>query len=165
MKSAIMLPAVIMLSCLMFNSCGSSKHDASREEQIHAAKEKMNELKNPPPSPAPNTCQIIAVVEAIDKTLRGSSEKDPCGRAPCMATIMIDSVLAYGPAFPKVLNVGDRIQVTFAHTLNPTKDVWPEIQPPLPGLRMGSRFAATLRGSATMGSNSPSFTVYRYERK
>ena len=119
-------------------------------------------IKNPPPGPAPGTCRVLAMVEAIDRTLKGTSEKDPCGKAPCMATIKIDSVLGYGSAFPAVLAPGMRLSVKFAHTLNPTKDVWPDILPPLPGLRVGVKFEALVSGQAAMGKTDPDYTIYRY---
>lgn len=122
-------------------------------------------IKNPPPGPAPNTCRVVATIEAIDRTLKGTSEKDPCGKAPCMATIRIDSVLGCGSAFPAVLQSGKKLTVRFAHTLNPTKDVWPEIQPPLPGLRVGYKFEAALSAAEALGKNEPEYSIARYEVK
>ncbi len=148
--------AIILLAC------GTSKQEKVQGEQT--AKEKLV-INPPPPGPAPGTCKIVATVETIDKTLKGTSEKDPCGKAPCMATIKIDSVLGYGSAFPTVLGLGKRLTVRFAHSLNPTKDVWPEIQPPLPGLRVGAKFEALINGASLMGKTEPEFTIYSYVTK
>jgi hypothetical protein len=152
----------ILFASLLFNSCGSSKQEKMQSEE---KKSESEMIKNPPPGPAPGTCRIIATVETIDRTLKGTSDKDPCGKAPCMATIKIDSVLGYGSAFPSVLTSGKKLTVRFAHTLNPTKDVWPEIQPPLPGLRVGYKFEAVLSAAAAMGKNDPEYSIARYEVK
>jgi hypothetical protein len=152
----------VLFASLLFNSCGSSKQEKMQSEE---KKSESEMIKNPPPGPAPGTCRIIATVETIDRTLKGTSEKDPCGKAPCMATIKIDSVLGYGSAFPKPFAAGQKVKVTFAQTLNPTKDVWPDIQPPLPGLRVNDRFEATIGSAMVVGTSEPAFTIHSYEKK
>jgi hypothetical protein len=152
----------VLLASLLFNSCGTSKQEQMQSEEKKSELEKM---KNPLPAFAPGTCKVVATIEVIDKALKGTSEKDPCSKAPCMATINVDSVLGYGSAFPTVLAQGKKLRVKFMHTLNPTKDVWPEIQPPLPGLRAGHKFEAVITGSAAMGKQEPDYTIYRYDLK
>lgn len=118
-----------------------------------------------PPPIAPNTCKVVAIVESIDQTLRGTNEKDPCGKAPCTATIRIDSVIGYGSAFPKTFSAGGRLQARFAFTLNATKEMMPDVKPALPGLRVGSKFIAAISATAAMGNSEPSYTIYSYEAK
>ncbi len=120
---------------------------------------------DPGPTIPPNNCKVIATVEAIDRTLKGANEKDPCGKAPCMATVRIDSVLGFGSAFPSTMTAGKKIQVKFALTLSSTKEMLPEVTPALPGLSVGSKFEALINGSIEMGKTEPLFTIYGYAKK
>lgn len=152
-----------MLSGSLLIGCGASKQDGGRAEEIRAAKERM--VMDPAPTIPPNNCKVIATVEAIDRTLKGANEKDPCGKAPCMATVRIDSVLGFGSAFPSTMSAGKKIQVKFALTLSSTKEMLPEVTPALPGLSVGSTFEALINGSIEMGKTEPLFTIYGYTKK
>lgn len=154
---------VFVLSCLIIVSCGASNQESQQSEKPELGKEHIA-MDTPVPIP-PNHCKVRATVVSIDKTMKGTSEKDPCGKAPCLSTVRIDSILGYGSAFPGGLTVGQVISVKFAHTLNPTKETQPEIIPPLPGLTNGSAFEALIRGSHAMGKTEPEFTVYGYQKK
>lgn len=162
MKQVLSLSALI-LTLFILPSCGASKQESSHSEQIQAAKEKKI-INIPPPIP-PNNCKVIATVETIDQTLKGTGEKDPCSKAPCLATVRIDSVLGFGSAFPSTMSAGKKIQVKFALTLSSTKEMLPEVTPALPGLSAGSRFEALINGSIEMGRTEPLFTIYGYEKK
>ena len=80
------LRAVALTSILLL-SCGSSQQENTHADQLQGAKEKIA-MDTLPPIP-PNNCRVIATVESIDKTLKGANDKDPCGKAPCTATIKI----------------------------------------------------------------------------
>lgn len=153
----------LALSGLLLLSCATSKQDSSHAELIESAKQKI--AMDIPPPIAPNTCKVVATVEAIDKMLKGTNEKDPCGKAPCTATIRIDSVIGYGSAFPKTFSAGGRLQARFAFTLSATKETMPDVKPALPGLRVGSKFTAAINASVAMGNSEPSYTIYSYEVK
>jgi hypothetical protein len=157
------IKCVIVLALCLFSSCGTSKQENSHTEAIKVAKENMRN-DAPPPLP-PGNCKVIATVESIDKALKGTGANDPCSKAPCSATVRIDSILGYGSAFPKPLVAGQIIQVTFANTLNPTKEMFPDIEPSLPGLRVKDTFAALISGSVAMASTEPSYAIYSYEKK
>jgi hypothetical protein len=154
----------LFLAVFFVSSCGTSKQEGSRTEEVKAAKERMI-MNTPPPPIAPGTCKVVAIVELIDKTLIGMSANDPCSKAPCSATVKIDSILGYGSAFPKPLVVGQSLRVRFAHTLSPTKEMFPDIKPALPGLRATEKFEALISGSETVGNSEPSYTIYAYEKK
>jgi hypothetical protein len=156
-------PFALVLALFLLSSCGTSKQESSHAEEAKAAKERMT-IDIPPPLP-PGNCKVIATVELIDKTVKGTSANDPCSKAPCSATVRIDSILGYGSAFPKPLAAGQTLQVKFAHTLNPTKEMFPDIQPALPGLRVKDTFEAFISASVTMGSSEPVYTIYSYEKK
>lgn len=154
----------IGFASLLTSSCSASKQEQSNDQLIQSAKERMAMDNSNVPLP-PNSCRVVATIESIDKTLKGMNANDPCGKAPCVATVRIDSVLGYGSSFPKPLAAGTKIQVRFAHTLDATKDAMPEITPPLPGLSVGSTFAASITSAMAMGNSQPSYTIYGYEKK
>lgn len=151
------------MSGFLLVSCGTSNHEGRHSEQIETVKERTG--MDIPPTIPPNNCRVIATVELIDKRLTGANVNDPCGKAPCIATVRIDSVIGYGSAFPKLLSAGQKLVVKFAHTLSETKQDFPEVKPPLPGLDVGSQFEALVNGSIVMGASEPVFTIYGYERK
>lgn len=152
-----------MLTGSLLLGCGASKQDAGRSEEIRAAKERM--AMDPAPTIPPNNCKVAATVVAIDNSMKGTGEKDPCGAAPCIATVRIDSVLGYGSAFPKTFSAGETISMKFANTLRPTAKDYPDVKPALPGLSVGSSFVALVSGQIVMGQTEPAFVIYGYEKK
>ena len=152
-----------MLSGSLLIGCGASKPDAGRAEEIRAAKERM--AMDPGPTIPPGNCKVAATVVSISTTMKGNGEKDPCGTAPCIATVRIDSVLGYGSAFPKTFSAGEKITMKFANTLRPTEKNYPDVKPALPGLSVGSKFVALVNGQMVMGQTEPAYVVYGYEKK
>jgi hypothetical protein len=153
----------VLLSGMLLISCGTSKEERGHSDDSRVVKEHMV-IHAPVPIP-PNNCRVIATIESIEKTFEGANDKDPCGKAPCLATVRIDSVLGFGSAFPSSMSAGKIIRVRFALTLNSTKEILPEVLPALPGLSVGSRFEALINGSMAMGRPDPVFTVYGYEKQ
>jgi hypothetical protein len=153
----------ILLSGMLLISCGTSKEERGHSDDSQVAKERMV-IRSPVPIP-PNTCRVIATIQSIELTSEGANDKDPCGKAPCLATVRIDSVLGFGSAFPSSMSSGKIIQVKFVLTLNSTKEILPEVTPALPGLSVGSRFEALINGSMAMGKTEPVFTIYGYEKQ
>ena len=114
---------------------------------------------------APNTCRVMGTIMAIDSTHHGRNGKDPCSDAPCLASVRIDSVLGYGPAFPRPLHKGLEIQVWFAFTLKPTKEINLNTAVPFPGLNVGSKFVADVNGHSYLRGelrDSVFFEIYDY---
>ncbi|MBM2841323.1 MAG: hypothetical protein HW412_1851 [Bacteroidetes bacterium] len=155
-------------SCLVFFifgvlhfSCGTSKQEQSGDTQN---KREPAGITQQVPIP-PNNCRVVATVESIDKSLQSADKDGPCSKAPCSATIKIDSVIGYGSAFPGTLAGGERVNVKFALTLSPTARLFPDVTPALPGLDVGDKFEANINGSVSMGEKKPSFTVYGYDKK
>ena len=83
----------------------------------------------------------------IDPARDTAAQGMPCSVEPCNAAVRIDSVIAYGQSFPTALSRGETITVKFIYTTRPTERVFPEMKPSLPGLGVGSRFAADLSGN------------------
>ncbi|MER3524542.1 MAG: hypothetical protein C4326_10880 [Ignavibacteria bacterium] len=150
-----LLPIIIALIAV---SCSSSKQEKAQTE----GSEGSVSSKHTPEVIPPNACRIVATIVEVDSSLKGTSEKDPCSKAPCNATVRIDSVLGYGSAFPKPIGEGSVLRVRFALTLAATDKLSPDIKPALPGLRRGERFKADLTAMPTMGSSEPSYTIQTY---
>lgn len=153
----------ILLSGMLLISCGTSKEERGHSDDSQVAKERMV-IRPSVPIP-PNTCRVIASIQSIEQMFDGANDQDPCGKAPCLATVRIDSVLGFGSAFPSSIFAGKIIQVKFALTLNPTKEILPEVTPALPGLSVGSRFEALINASMAMGKTEPVLTIYGYEKQ
>lgn len=130
----LMTPAII-LSC---NKARDGKMVRESETQkppsIHAEKKV-----------APNSCRIIGTIIAIDSGRLSSASKDPCSKVPCRATVKVDSVLGYGQGFTGPLSAGKTVVAQFKFTLSPTKDLFPGMNPDLPGLQLNSRFEADMK--------------------
>jgi hypothetical protein len=162
MKQTLNPPVAFLLCCLLIG-CGTSNKESQHSDQIREAKERIA-MDTPPPL-APNHCKVIATIESIDKVTSNADEKDPCSKAPCMATMRIDSILGYGAAFPGVFSRGQKVAVKFAFTLSNTKEILPDVRPPLPGLNAGSIIEAVVNGVSVMGKSEASYTIYKYQKK
>ncbi|MBI5472986.1 MAG: hypothetical protein HY961_11630 [Ignavibacteriae bacterium] len=151
------------MSVLMLSSCGTSKQEnLELPPPGQKAEDKSSGITHSLPLP-PNVCRVTATVIQIEKPTT-SSDKDPCSKAPCSATIRIDSVHGYGAAFPKTLSPNEQLKVKFTYTLSSTAGNMPEVKPALPGLSTKSRFVANVIGLPTMGTQEPTFTIYGYEK-
>ena len=111
----------------------------------------------------PDHCRVVATVIRIEPIVEETNDKNPCSRFPCRAIVRIDSLVGYGSAFPYPLAPGQQIPVTFALTLGPTKETFPRIFPPLPGLPISATFIADVRGSFALGETNPSFSIVMYD--
>src|SRR5512135_1891816 len=58
------------------------------------------------PAVAPDRCRLVCTVLSIDSVRETAG---PCSKVPCTAVVRIDSILAYGFAFPPVLRVGQAV--------------------------------------------------------
>ncbi len=143
-------PVLILLAALLLVSCRSSK-----------------------PAPAlvgepipPNQCRVVATIVSIDSLVRSYDPKDPCSKAPCIATIRVRKIIGYGAAFPAPLSADDVIAVKFAFTTGPTREVFPEMTEFYSGVRSGSTIEANLVAfGASKGKpgGDPSYTIYGYQ--
>lgn len=112
----------------------------------------------------PNHCRVTAKVIKINNTLTPQNAKDPCSLAPCMATIEIESVIAYGSAFGGTLNIGDTLNVKFAYTTSKTsEDIIPNSSIELDGVQAGSKILTNIKSSQVLNSTNPGYTIFEYE--
>lgn len=117
---------------------------------------------------SPNHCRIIGTIVAIDETLTSLDSSNPCSKAPCRATVRIESVIGYGSAFGAPLATGRDIEVSFRFTLNPTKDLIPNMTEDYPGLQVNSRFLADVESIEVMAQEKEGgieYVIYGYEIK
>ncbi len=161
---------IIVAMCLVcfLAACGGSKENGKAGGDL---KDEMNEdmkaslaMKGGPIPP--NHCRIVGTIIAVDESYRGSSEGDPCSKAPCMATVRVDSVIGYGSAFGGTVGVGSEISVKFSYTLGPSQEVFPDQSMSLPGMKMGSRFQADVQSAGEMlAGGGAKYTIGSYEAR
>jgi|GEM_PF-3765379 len=119
----------------------------------------------PTPAPPPNTCLVTAQVIRIHDPNTSVKDSSPCGRFACKAQIRIVTVHAYGSAFSGAVNTGDSAEAYFAFTLQPTQNLFPQREQPLPGLRVNDTFTALLHKAGLPGGTAPAYTVYDYQKQ
>ena len=144
---------------LLILSCRSSQDQVRKEEA------QIQQPADVGPGVPPGHCRIVGTVISISNTLSAKAE-DPCSKSPCMASVKVNEIIGYGSAFTSPLSMGKEIQVRFTFTLAPTKEMYPQMSPPLPGLAVGSRFQADLSiGDMAIGddaSKTPLFSIGLY---
>lgn len=153
-----LLSLVVLCLC----SCSSAR-DENKKENSTGDREFVSLPGAPIP---PNTCRLIGTIVAVDSTLQPAKAGDPCSKVPCVATIRVDSLIGYGPAFARPLVSGDQIRARFAFTLRPSREQFPEMTESYPGLGPGSHFLVDVRSEPTPAMASPGgvvFVVYGYE--
>ena len=151
---------VALLFCMgaLFGACRSSEQ--SMEKDSTTAKVS---LPDQGPGIPPGQCRLVATVTKIEEKVTGTGE-DPCSKAPCIAEVRIDEILGYGSAFGGPLATGKSIRVKFTYTTAPTKTIFPDMSPALPGVKVGTRFQADVgsAGPSMDQSNGPKFAVGQY---
>ena len=85
-----------------------------------------------------------------------------CNKFPCKAIVRINKVVGYGSSFPIIFSKGMEIKVFFAHSLEPSKEVLPNLKYNLPGLSTGAKFKAKIEAIEKLGG-SIKYSVYYYE--
>ena len=111
---------------------------------------------------SPSTAKIEGEIVSIEPV--GDKNTGPCSSYPCVAVVKLKSI-EYGAAFP-VLSVGKEYRIKFSYTLGKTtKEMFPDLDKPLPGLRTGDSFIAMVSHSLQMeGSKQPEFEISSYTK-
>ncbi len=152
------IPILAMIGLL---ACAAQTDKSVRGED---QRQKLRPIAEQQTRIAPGKCRIIGTLMAIDSTMEDSG---PCSKAPCRATVRVDSVLGYGSAFGNPVSLNARIAVRFAFTVAPTtKDLFPNMTNRLPGLQVGSTFQTDLESQIEMRSAGTQswYLVYDYKR-
>ncbi len=148
--SSVLLFVVLLLAV----GCRSSEQSMEKEKVT---------LPDAGPGIPPNHCRLIGTVVKIEPVPTGGGD-DPCSKAPCIAEIRIDEIRGYGSAFGTPLTVGQNLKMKFTYTTSPTKDLFPEMVPSLPGMKVGSKFQADVQsgGPSMGGAQEPRFRIGYY---
>ena len=165
------IAAVVACALLLWLGLGCSS--SQQESDAGATKPTGNVLHPPEPgesaqSVPPGHCRFFATVVSIDSLPAVPESAGPCSKAPCTATVRVDSVVAYGSAFPRPLAKGQLLHIRFIYTLNPSQLLFPGMKPGLPGLTSGDRFKADLEGTNTPVSaqdNGIAYTIRQYDKQ
>jgi hypothetical protein len=161
MRHGTLILLVMMVGFLLPACAKKTRHDPNPQSRP------FNMERNTPRI-SPNRCRLIGTVVAIDSTYKPANPNEPCAKAPCHATVRVDSVLGYGPAFPQPLANGQLISVAFAFTLSPTQNLFMNMAQSYPGLKIGSKFLAEVEANAEpeLGATKPvAFVIYEYAVK
>lgn len=112
----------------------SSSVDAEDEELMK---------KGPEESRPQNSIIIGKVIERIPSS---DVDKgwDHCDGHPCRAQIQVLALAKRGSNYHGQFNENDTIEARFIYTLDPTKEIFPELNEPLPGLYTAEYFEAEL---------------------
>ena len=162
----IVLP-ILLVPLLLAFQCGSPRPDREAgktqgPDQISRPRGEPDAEQRVPPS----HCRFVGTIVSIDSPSVAASPADPCSKAPCTARVRIDSILAYGSAFPSPLAMGQIVAVRFSYTLHPTNTLYPAMSPALPGLNEGSSFKADLEGLPGPAPGATNlYTVGSYEKR
>ena len=147
----------------MLISCRSSKQekqDGSAQQPIPFVENKLI---------APGHCRIVGTIVHIHSILVLTDKTSPCSKAPCLASVRVDSIIGYGSSFIEPLSAGDTVFIKFMFTLSPTtKELFPDMTELYPGLSMGSQFVADVVSDVPgklYQKRSDQFLIYGYKRQ
>lgn len=134
------------LLIILLSACGSTKQKQTDKEPPVVAKPETElvmptKLPKPGPDQALITAKIIKILPITE-----DAKKGVCSQYPCMATVQILSVWDKGNSFRPTITPEREISVHFEFSLNPTADLFPELEQALPGLREGDLFETILTG-------------------
>ncbi|MCH8326485.1 MAG: hypothetical protein IIB83_08000 [Bacteroidetes bacterium] len=95
---------------------------------------------------SPGFARIVGTVIKIEPGLDTNKPNSPCGKVPCITVVKIDSILGYGSAFGKPLNLDTNIKLKFMFTTQETtKELFPNINEYYPGVKVGSQFFGNVK--------------------
>ena len=144
------IKTAVLLMVLSTGCSKESQETTKQEEQAPGRKYAQVPISalDPNKMVPVGACRIVGTVLSVDTTELSANGDGPCSRVPCVATVRIDSILGTGSSFARPLTVGSAVLVRFAYTLSPSKELFPRMDPPLPGLRTGTQFRALMQSSA-----------------
>lgn len=138
----------VLLPLLVFvlSACSSTKEKKPESEPPVSAKS-VAEITRPLnlPKPGPDQALISAKIIKI-LPIPEDAKKGVCSENPCTARVQILTVWEKGNAFRPTITPEREVSVHFEFSLNPTTDLFPELEQPLPGLKEGDLFETVLTG-------------------
>jgi len=111
----------------------------------------------------PGHCHITGTLVDIDTTRISDNPDDPCFRFPCNATMIIETVHGYGPAFSTPLAAGKKIPLYFVYSIAGTAATGFTMEKhDLAALQTGSRIETYVKGVRLKGRENIEYHVYSY---
>ncbi len=110
---------------------------------------------------SPGTCSFEGEIISIEK-IKNTNSNNACSKAACIAKVKITKVLGYGSAFNAPMGSGKVIKMRFKYTLSKTEKLFPNKKNHLPGLKVGSKFKASVKATEEMGEDNPVYTIDDY---
>ncbi|MEP7220899.1 MAG: hypothetical protein ABI876_18385 [Bacteroidota bacterium] len=164
---ALLVASLAFCSCSTTHTGGTAADSLAHETTAVKAPAKLRE---------PNSVLIVGTITAINPMLKTEMPNSPCSRAPCEATVHIDSIARSGMIRGPLPVVGESVAMTFTFTLGQTATLYPKLKENYPGLSVGSRFQAEVfatprnlpnnggmvNGSPTDTKTLPAFPATRF---
>jgi len=113
-----------------------------------------------------NSYRIIGSIVHIYDNFQLHDTSGVCAKAPCEATVKIETIKRRGASFIGAIAAGEKIKVHFAFTLNPTtKELFPNMTARYPGLKKNDKFVADIQSRLAIGGNeNVRYVIYGYEK-
>lgn len=137
---------LLPLLLILLSACGSTKEKNTDKEPKAVLKAETElamptKFQKPGPDQALITAKIIKILPIAE-----DAKKGVCSDYPCKAIVQILSVWEKGNSFRPAVTPEREISVHFEFSLNPTTELFPELEQALPGLREGDLFETVLTG-------------------
>jgi hypothetical protein len=154
---------VFSLVILIGSSCHRRAAEAEpiKEEKSKTQTEQPEEMGGA--AGVEETLILGKIIERSVDAERFEGDEHPCDSLPCEAMVEIIAIPQIGSDFHGQFEEGEVIEVHFDLTLEPTSDLFPELNLPLSGLQEGDYFKAPLRQS-TITNDPDRFRVTLYEK-
>ncbi|MDB5033045.1 MAG: hypothetical protein JWQ98_286 [Chlorobi bacterium] len=164
----------VLLASLAFCACSTPHTNGSAGDSIVARE--TTAVKSPVHQREPNSVLIVGTITAINPMPKSDLPNTPCSRAPCEATVHIDSIIRGGVIRGPLPVMGESVAMTFTYTLGQTAALYPKLKENYPGLSVGSHFEAEIfatprnlpdngglvKGSPTDTKTLPTFPATRF---
>lgn len=149
--------SIILLIFAMIACSGNKKQAINSSKNIKQTHSKIS----------PGNVKIIGEIILIDNTKLSGDKNSPCSKQPCWASVKIDSVIGSGAGAP-IIGEKDTIDVKFAFTLGETtKELFPNLDKRMPGLKTRSKFEALVSKLNALGSAGSKrkdlYQIYTYK--
>lgn len=139
----------------------------SCQKRVTSADAKDNEVIIEEIGGAVQLEETVIIGKVIERSIdadRFVGDLHPCDRVPCEARVEVLSVSQIGSDFHGQFEAGEQIDVHFDFTLEDTKEFFPELNTPLPGLKTGDFFSAPIYTSST--TDAPDrYRIKMYEQQ
>lgn len=91
-------------------------------------------------------------------------DTEMCAKAPCLAAVRVDTIIGRGATTETgLLRQGQQVDVYFRYSTAATAELFPEVQPALPGVDKGTPFTADIALAPESSNGRKVFELYNYE--